>query len=302
MRVSYLKSTLIALILVSCGAINSKHDDYKTDNVEVEINKAENSSVFINNAIEKAKQLLSNNEYTPFEVIQKQKLSKTEERSEVLVHTSSNPTLKSGNEIYNYLKERTLYIADSYLCDRCPNMHLTYASGFVIHEDGIIVTNYHVINAKGNLKSSAIFAVNHDGKVYSVSKVLSASKPNDIAILQLDMRGDKLKYLELAKEELVGEDVFVMGHPFNKTFSMSKGIVSRKYIKNSNNMLKMSVTADFGIGSSGGPVVNSYGDLVGVVSATSSHYTNGSKRNGDLQMVVKEVVPVSVLYNYVNKN
>lgn len=301
MRISYLKSIVIVLILVNCVTINNKHKDYQEDSVTINTIEPENTSAFTKNAIEKAKQLLNKGEYTPFEVLQEQKLNTSEVRSEIFVQTNNNPTLKSGNQIYNYLSERTLYIADSYLCEKCPNTHLTFASGFVIHEDGIIVTNYHVIDKKG-LRSSAIFAVNHDGKVFSVSKVLSASKSNDIAVLQLDMRGEKLKFLELAKEEIVGEDVFVMGHPFNKTFFMSKGIVARKYFKNGNNVPKISITADFGIGSSGGPVVNNYGQLVGVVSATSSHYTKGSKKRGNLQMVIKEVVPVSVLNNYINKS
>ncbi|QXP70813.1 trypsin-like peptidase domain-containing protein [Polaribacter sp. R2A056_3_33] len=300
MRISYLTGALMALALVSCGSINNIHDDFHLNSNTVKVTKPENSSVFLNNAMEKAKELLSENAYTPFEVLQKQKENKTEVKFKVSMYKSGDSKIKTGNEIYNYLKERTLYIGDSFLCTRCPNMHLSNASGFVINEDGIIVTNYHVIDVKGNLKSSAIFAIDDKGNVYSVAEVLSASKLNDIAVLQLDMQGKKLKPLELAEKELIGEDVFMMGHPFEKTFFMSKGIVAREYLNGRTNMPKISITADFGTGASGGPVVNSYGQLIGVVSATSSHYTMGSKTNRDIQMVIKEVVPVSVLNNYIN--
>jgi len=301
MRISYLTVILIAITLIGCGTTQNKEISFQVNRSTVKINEPENSSVFLNNAIEKAKQLLAKNAYTPFDTLQKQRVNKTEKKHTVPVYTSSNPKIKTGNEMYNYLKERTLYIGDSFLCTRCPNMHLSNASGFVIHEDGIIVTNYHVIDVKGNLKSSAIFAINHNGKVYPVSKVLSTSKLNDIAVLQLDMGGDKLKPLELAEKELIGEDVYMMGHPFENTFFMSKGIIARKYLNNYTNTPKIAITADFGTGASGGPVVNNYGQLVGIVSATSSHYTRGSKTGRDLQMVIKVVVPVSVLNTYINK-
>ena len=292
MKINYLNTALIALTLFSCGSINNKQIDYQTISPE-------NSSEYTNKATEKAKQLLSENKFTPFETLQIQKLENTEKNSNVLLHTNNEPLQKSGNEIYNHLKERTMYVGTSYMCNKCPNMHLSNASGFVIHEDGVMVTNYHVIDGKEDFKISAVFATDHEGNVYPVSKILSASKSNDLAILQLDTQGKKLKSLELAEEELVGEDVYVMGHPFNLTFFMGKGIISRKYVKSSTT--RISITADYGVGASGGPVVNNFGQIVGVVSSTRTHYSNGSKANGDVQMVTKEVIPVSMLNNYINK-
>ena len=81
---------------------------------------------------------------------------------------------------------------------------------------------------------------------------------------------------------------------------MSKGMVDRKYL-NRHNMTKIAVTADFSQGASGGPVVNNYGEVVGVVSATYFHYTNGFKKGGDLRMLIKEEVPARGLDNYDKK-
>lgn len=301
MKINYLTAILITLALFNCKSVNNKYNYYHNNSIVTKDTEAENSSEFTNNISKKAKQLLSQNKCTLFDTLQTQKLDRLEKSSGVLLKKSSIPSLKTGNDIYYHLKERTLFIGEAYLCDKCPNMHLTQASGFVIHEDGIVVTNYHVIDAVENLKISAIFASDHEGNVYPVYKILSSSKLNDVAILQLDTQGKKLKTLELAEEELMGEDVFMMGHPFSNTFFMSKGIVARKYL-NKNKMTKIAITADFGQGASGGPVVNSYGQVIGVVSTTYSHYTVGSKAGRHLQMVVKEVIPVSVLNNYIKKS
>ncbi|KAB1067736.1 trypsin-like peptidase domain-containing protein [Tamlana haliotis] len=62
----------------------------------------------------------------------------------------------------------------------------------------------------------------------------------------------------------------------------------------------MTITAEFGLGASGGPVVNDSGEVVGVVSATRANYTGGnSKHKGDLQLLLKIVIPVSQLNKYV---
>jgi S1-C subfamily serine protease len=93
----------------------------------------------------------------------------------------------------------------------------------------------------------------------------------------------------------------MMGHPFDNLFYMEDGIIANKYISERDDAVKISITAEFGQGASGGPVVNRNGQLVGMVSGTMMHYTNRSRENGDLQMIVKEVVPVSVISEYIKR-
>ncbi|MEP4909112.1 MAG: serine protease, partial [Algibacter sp.] len=119
-------------------------------------------------------------------------------------------------------------------------------------------------------------------------------------ILKLETHGEKLKALTLAETELVGEDVYMMGHPFRNTFFMTKGIISRKF-EGSKKIPRISITAEFGTGASGGPVVNDSGQVVGLVSSTRALYTNNSKQKGDLQLTLNMVIPVSQLNKYVKQ-
>lgn len=304
MKIKCFYGVLAILTLLNCGGVNNNTFDSCINNncSIIKSTEYQDSSEFVDDIRNKVSQLLVERKYTSFETLQIQKLNRIERNSEVLLaNISKRSSLKTGNEIYNHLKECTMFIGISYLCDKCPKIHLNKATGFVIHEDGVIVTNYHVIDAKRKVKASAIFAANHKGDVYPVSHILSTSKLNDLAILQLDTKGEKLKPLELAEEELMGEEVFVMGHPFDNIFFMTNGVVANKY-RNSQSMPKIAITADFGQGASGGAVVNKYGEVIGVVSTTYTRYSNNSKTYGNIQMVVKEIVPVSVLNGYVNKD
>ncbi|MBD0833394.1 S1 family peptidase [Aestuariibaculum sediminum] len=295
----YFIVTALAIILLSCnsGRIYTANSEEKIEKVSM----PKHNSKFFKDITAKAQELISANKYTPFDTLQSQKIERSEENSEVFI-SSYKPDIMTGNEIYNYLQASTMIIGASYLCDRCPNIHLNCATGFVIHEDGVVVTNYHVIDVKEKMDISSIFASDHKGNLYPVSKILSASKANDVAILQLDTNGEKLKELPLAPVELVGETIYTMGHPFYNHYFMTKGIVGRKYIKEHTNVSKIAITADFGQGSSGGPVVNENGQLVGIVSSTLANYSNRSKDDGDLQLLIKEVIPVSVLHQYVKKS
>jgi S1-C subfamily serine protease len=91
----------------------------------------------------------------------------------------------------------------------------------------------------------------------------------------------------LADNPGIGEEVTVIAHPHAMFYSLTQGTISRFYMRNEGQ--KMSITADFGQGSSGGPVFDSKGNVVGVVSATLSLYNS----DNNLQMVSKETTPVA---------
>ena len=292
----------VTLFLFSCSN-NSGKGNSVTNNLSEQLleQHPQHSSKFISDATKKVQQLINENKYTPFDVLQSQKLDKIEENSEVLVDVST-PNKMNGNQIYSYLKERTLLVGTSYLCNRCPNIHLNNASGFVIHEDGVIATNYHVIEVKEGMNVSGLFATDHEGNVFPVVKVLAASQSNDLAILQVDTGGKKIKALPFAEEELMGSDIYLMGNPFGNTFLMTKGIIGRKFISERDGELKIAVTTEFGPGASGGPIVNTNGQIIGMVSAIEMKFANNHSRQGGVQMILKEAIPVSVLNKYVKGN
>jgi S1-C subfamily serine protease len=206
----------------------------------------------------------------------------------------------SPNKLYEQVSKSVLVMGRLYNCGKCSKWHTSMASAFAIGQDGIIVTNHHVL-AKD--EGEILGAMDNEGTIYAVEKVLAANQQDDLAILKL--RDAKLIPMSLAKPANVGSDVWVISHPNRKLYTMTKGMVSRYNMILNNGQKpgrRMSITADYAKGSSGAPVFNRKGQVVGVVSSTSSIYysvENGKKEN--LQMVVKNCIPVESIHELIQK-
>jgi S1-C subfamily serine protease len=206
----------------------------------------------------------------------------------------------SPNKLYEQVSKSVLVMGRLYNCGKCSKWHTSMASAFAIGQDGIIVTNHHVL-AKD--EGEILGAMDNEGTIYAVEKVLAANQQDDLAILKL--RDAKLNPMSLAKPANVGSDVWVISHPNRKLYTMTKGMVSRYQMILKNGQKpgrRMSITADYAKGSSGAPVFNRKGQVVGVVSSTSSIYysiENGKKEN--LQMVVKSCIPVESIHELIQK-
>ena len=206
----------------------------------------------------------------------------------------------SPNKLYDQVCKSVLVMGRLYNCGKCSKWHTSMASAFVIGQDGIIVTNYHVLEKDDG---EILGAMDAEGTVYGVEKVLAANREDDLVILKL--RDAKLIPMSLGKLANVGSDVWVISHPNRKLYMMTKGMVSRyQMILKSGQKpgRRMSITADYAKGSSGAPVFNRKGQVVGVVSSTSSIYysvENGKKEN--LQMVVKNCIPVESIHELIQK-
>ncbi|SFA51773.1 Trypsin-like peptidase domain-containing protein [Pedobacter suwonensis] len=214
---------------------------------------------------------------------------------------------KTGNEIYELAKPATVTVGIAYLCPRCSNSHISESSGYVIDPSGIVVTNYHVAAMYANIsdgnKPLGLTVRMANGKVYAVKSVLACSKTNDLALIKLVTDGEKIPALSLAQAGKVGDDVYVLGHPKGMHYFFSKGIVTNKYMEEAGEINKkffremMAISADYATGSSGGPVTDSYGNVIGTVSNTKM-FTH-SEMNPSVQMVVKNTVPVESLWKLI---
>lgn len=207
----------------------------------------------------------------------------------------------AASEMAKALKASTVVFASAYDCGRCPDTHIDPASGYVIDADGIVATNYHVVKAfttvsRNNVAMTVQMA---DGGVYPVTDILSSSETNDLCIVRVDTKGQKLKPLPIGEPAMQGDEVFVMSHPAHMFYYLSKGIVARNYldIVDAKTKVKgriMDITADYAGGSSGGPIVDAKGNLVATVSSTRSLYYSPMEQK-DLQMVIKATKPVICL-------
>lgn len=174
------------------------------------------------------------------------------------------------------------------------------ATGIVLTENGLCATNYHVlqpiISQKHKLtpSDSIYFVATQSGKVYGITKVLTYNKAADMAIFQVDTKGEKLKAVPIGEDLRVGATIHALTHPLWHLFYYSKGVVARTLCTDPKDPFtnRTDITADYAKGSSGGPLFDDCGNLVGMVSTTQSIYYVEQPQTS-LQMVVKSIIPVS---------
>lgn len=208
-------------------------------------------------------------------------------------HAFPVPELSPGGDpadIYELARKASLVIGHLYLCGKCDKYHANLAGGVVVSPDGLVLTNYHVID----FKEAIVFgAMTVDGTIFAIEKVHASSKRNDLALLQLKGAGD-LPYVIPQLRIETGAEIFVISHPDGHFYTLTKGHLARKYLTPKQKTPMLQITADFARGSSGAGIFNSRGELAGIATSTSSIYYDNSEENPDnLQMVIKSGIPAS---------
>jgi len=147
-------------------------------------------------------------------------------------------------------------------------------SGFIVSENGYILTNYHVIE-QAFLSDLEVTVMLHDGSSYSAS-IVGVEEPNDVAVLKIDAHNLSPATLGDSDNIYVGDRVYAVGNPLGELeFSMTTGHVSAldRVISTGNgadsiNMFQ--IDAAVNSGNSGGPVYNAQGQVIGIVTAKYS--------------------------------
>ena len=156
-------------------------------------------------------------------------------------------------------------------------------SGFIINEDGYILTNYHVINGSTDVK-----VLLSNGNEAS-AKVVNYDSSMDIAMLKLEDGTEIPGVAELGDSDALypGQDVIAIGTPLSKEFAqtLTKGVVSavgRQVGSESGNTLEVIQTdAAINSGNSGGPLVNTKGQVIGINSMKLGN--SGSTSNASIE-------------------
>jgi serine protease Do len=140
-------------------------------------------------------------------------------------------------------------------------------SGVIISEDGYIVTNNHVIQ-----NATALEITLNNNKSYK-AKLIGTDSKMDIALLKVDA-DEKLPYIIFGDSDniKVGEWVLAVGNPYNLNSTVTAGIVSAKARDLSNQGLQSFIQTDAAVnpGNSGGALVNTRGELIGINTMISS--------------------------------
>ncbi|MDB6066759.1 MAG: Peptidase and chymotrypsin/Hap [Pedosphaera sp.] len=173
---------------------------------------------------------------------------------------STPPPLKDVRELVNQLGEGVVQVST-------PG---GLGSGFIINDDGFLITNFHVI--EGETQISVEVYHQKDGqlerKSYKDVKIIAINKFEDMALLKIDDKdAPKFSRVLLGDSETlaVGEGVFAIGSPLGLERTVTEGIVSTK-TRQMQGELYLQTTAQINPGNSGGPLFNMRGEVVGITN------------------------------------
>lgn len=168
----------------------------------------------------------------------------------------------------NEIAVKTLNATVSVFMQDNANQIKSMGSGAIVSEN-LIVTNYHVI--EGGYKGYVL--LNNDQTKYKIEGFVSSDTKNDLALLKVTgVPSKEIQFCEASSN--IGDNIYVAGNPQGLTGTFSDGIVSALRILEDKELIQ--ITAPISPGSSGGPVVNSKGELIGIAVGA---YTNGQNLN-----------------------
>ena len=177
------------------------------------------------------------------------------------------------------------------------NTMVAYGSGVVLTPDGYIVTNNHVVEGADEVE------VTFNNKVKKTATIIGTDPTTDLALIKVE--ASDLAYLTFGDSDNVriGEWVLAVGNPFNLTSTVTAGIVSAKArnlsILGEGTSVESFIQTDAAVnpGNSGGALVNTKGELVGINAAIASH--TGSYEGYSFAIpsnIVRKVVDDLLLY------
>ena len=161
-------------------------------------------------------------------------------------------------------------------------------TGFFITQDGYILTNHHVVSGASSVKVTL-----YNGETYDAA-VVGSDEDYDIAVIKIDVTGATPVVLGDSGSLSIGESVAAIGNPLGElTFSMTSGIVScvdRAINVDGTPFNMIQIDCSINPGNSGGPLFNSYGEVVGIVSAKYSSYSNTTVEGIGFAIPINDVV------------
>ncbi len=200
----------------------------------------------------------------------------------------------SPSQIYQQCSPAVVYIEVYDEDGEC----LATGSGFFINNKGKLVTNYHVI---AGASSAKVFFPNDDTG-YDVKYICGFNAVKDIAILQTDCSNTAYLYTGDSDDITHGQVVYAIGSPMGYENTISDGIISNISHKD-NSVSEIQTTAAISSGSSGSPLINEYGEAVGIIYASDD---SGQNLNFALPInLVNTIKPIQItldgLDSYISK-
>ncbi|KAL6197413.1 hypothetical protein ACLB2K_033022 [Fragaria x ananassa] len=184
-------------------------------------------------------------------------------------------------------------------------------SGFIWDKFGHIVTNYHVIarlaTDQTGLQRCKVYMVDARGNGFSSEgKIVGLDASRDLAVLKVDIEGHEVKPVVLgtSSDLRVGQTCFAIGNPYGYENTLTTGVVSglgREIPSPDGKAIKGAIQTDAAInaGNSGGPLINSYGHVIGVNTSTFTRKGSGTSSGVNFAIPIDSVVrtvPYLIVY------
>ena len=195
-------------------------------------------------------------------------LLKTE--SGVVRGAGLSPDEQNNIEIYKSAKLATVYITSTAVRRNFfyqPVASRSLGSGFLISDDGFILTNYHVISGSSRIQVTLSDQTQYNGRA------LDTDRSDDLALIKITTR-KKQAFLRLGDSDhlQVGQKVLAIGNPFGLEGTLTTGVVSsigRAIESEDNQKMEGMIQTDAAIngGNSGGPLLDSSGSVIGINTA-----------------------------------
>ncbi|MEK6286789.1 MAG: trypsin-like peptidase domain-containing protein [Acidobacteriota bacterium] len=177
-------------------------------------------------------------------------------------------------------------------------------SGSIIDERGYILTNFHVIQGATQLE------VQVENEKFS-GKVVGTDRDDDLAVIQIDPRGQRLTVVKLGSSQGldVGQKVLAIGNPFGLQRTLTTGIISglQRPLRDpvARRIINGAIQTDAAInpGNSGGPLLNAKGEMIGINTAIQPNAGGGSIGIGFAVPVdlAKRIIPEIISKGYVSR-
>lgn len=212
----------------------------------------------------------------------------------------------SSEQIAEHARKANLRVGYCYLCTSCDDWHIGLAGGYAIAEDVIVTCDHVVVNDK-KMRDGFFVVVDHEGNVAIASAILARSPAMDAAIIKVV--GAKFTPVPLNSEVKQGTEAFCFSYPLQQQGYFSAGVVNRFFwnefyqgqTRDSIDALlhlRVNFTTDWAPGSSGSPLFDSSGNVIGHVSTISGL---GSGKNKGPMITLRTGIPALSVRGLANK-
>ncbi|XP_022848612.1 protease Do-like 5, chloroplastic [Olea europaea var. sylvestris] len=184
-------------------------------------------------------------------------------------------------------------------------------SGFIWDKFGHIVTNYHVVaklaTDRSGLQLCKVSLVDANGNsITSEGKIVGFDPDYDLAVLKVDLKGNELKPVTLgtSRHLHVGQSCFAIGNPYGYENTLTTGVISglgREIPSPNGKSIRGAIQTDAAInaGNSGGPLIDSYGHVIGINTATFTRKGTGMSSGVNFAIpidTVVRIIPYLIVY------